>query len=95
MNLADLCARRVAVWGIGREGSAMVELLTGQGVQPVLIDDHPDAARDRLEASGPGSQVVLAPHQVEWAEGRGGGAGPGGQPVPTRAGWPPSLPGCR
>ncbi len=66
MNLADLCARRVAVWGIGREGSAMVELLTGQGVQPVLIDDHPDAARDRLEASGPGSQVVLAPHQVEW-----------------------------
>jgi UDP-N-acetylmuramoylalanine--D-glutamate ligase len=67
MNLADLCARRVAVWGIGREGSAMVELLTGRGVRPVLIDDHPDAARDRLEAGGHGSQLVLAPHQVEWA----------------------------
>ena len=66
MNLADLCARRVAVWGIGGEGSAMVELLTGRGVRPVLIDDHPDAARDRLEAGGHGSQLVLAPHQVDW-----------------------------
>jgi UDP-N-acetylmuramoylalanine--D-glutamate ligase len=66
MNLAELCARRVAVWGIGREGAAMVELLAGRGVRPVLIDDHPAAARGRLDAGPHAGQPVLAPHQVEW-----------------------------
>ena len=31
MTLEELCALRVAVWGIGHEGLAMVDLLAGTG----------------------------------------------------------------
>jgi UDP-N-acetylmuramoylalanine--D-glutamate ligase len=66
MTLDDLCARRVALWGIGREGLAMVELLAGRGVQPVLVDDHPDAARARLGAGR--DRRVLGPAEVVWGD---------------------------
>jgi UDP-N-acetylmuramoyl-L-alanine---L-glutamate ligase len=38
---ADLPGRRVAVWGLGREGKANLRKLRSLGVEPVLVDDHP------------------------------------------------------
>ena len=66
MTLDEVCARRVAVWGIGHEGLAMVRLLAQRGVVPTLIDDHPEAAAARL---GPGHHGdVVHPDQVDWAD---------------------------
>jgi UDP-N-acetylmuramoylalanine--D-glutamate ligase len=64
VTLDDLCSRRVALWGIGQEGLAMVELLAGRGVELLLIDDHPQAAAARVGAG----HRVLDPGQVAWGE---------------------------
>jgi UDP-N-acetylmuramoyl-L-alanine---L-glutamate ligase len=39
---SDLPGARVGVWGLGREGHANVRKLRALGVEPVLVDDHPD-----------------------------------------------------
>ena len=41
MTLDELCARRVAVWGLGREGLAMVRLLVQRGVDPAVHRRQP------------------------------------------------------
>ena len=67
MNLDELCRRRVAVWGLGQEGMAMVSLLTERGAAPVLIDDNTDAA-DRARAVLGGAPVVMDPAAVHWSD---------------------------
>ncbi len=66
MTLEELCSSRVALWGLGAEGLAMVGLLAERGVEPLLIDDRPDRAMAHLEPLvGPGHQV-LDPGRVPW-----------------------------
>jgi UDP-N-acetylmuramoyl-L-alanine---L-glutamate ligase len=64
VRLEDLCAQRVAVWGMGQEGTDLVGLLRGRGVEPLLADDDPATASSRLAAVGHGS--VVAPGDVDW-----------------------------
>jgi UDP-N-acetylmuramoyl-L-alanine---L-glutamate ligase len=63
MTLDELCTLRVAVWGLGHEGSDMVRLLDERGVAPVLIDDRPREAARRMG----GDTQVIEPGQVPWA----------------------------
>lgn len=66
MTLEELCARRVAVWGIGHEGLAMVRLLAQRGVVPTLIDDQPVAAAARIGPEHHGG--VAHPDQIDWSD---------------------------
>jgi UDP-N-acetylmuramoyl-L-alanine---L-glutamate ligase len=68
VTLDELCARRVAVWGIGHEGLAMVRLLAGRGVDAVLIDDRPDAAGARLPTGIGEDRPVVSPDRVDWGD---------------------------
>jgi UDP-N-acetylmuramoyl-L-alanine---L-glutamate ligase len=43
LSWSDLRGARVGVWGLGREGQASVRKLTSLGVEPVLVDDRPQA----------------------------------------------------
>ncbi len=60
MTLDELCAGRVAVWGLGREGLAMVALLADRGVTAVLLDDRPGAGADDRTP-------VVAPGAMDWS----------------------------
>jgi UDP-N-acetylmuramoyl-L-alanine---L-glutamate ligase len=42
LSWSDLPGARVGVWGLGREGHANLRKLRTLGVEPVLVDDHPD-----------------------------------------------------
>ena len=66
MNLEDLCTRRVAVWGLGQEGTDLVGLLRGRGVQPLLVDDDPAGALLRAGTAA-GGRPVIAPGDVDWS----------------------------
>lgn len=66
MTLDELCTRRVAVWGIGREGTGMVRLLGDRGVEVLVVDDDPATANARL--AGVNHRPVLGPDQVDWSE---------------------------
>ena len=66
MTLDEAARARVAVWGLGQEGLAMVHLLQERGATPVLIDDHAEAAGARLERSTGQGSVVMAPGDVVW-----------------------------
>ena len=66
MTLDELCASRVALWGIGTEGLAMLELLAERGVAPILIDDRVDEAGARSTSVTGTSQTVVPPDKVEW-----------------------------
>ena len=67
MNLHELGARRVAVWGMGEEGLAITRLLIDRGVTPILIDDDTDAARQRVLAAPLGRDLmVVSPDQMGW-----------------------------
>ncbi len=73
MTLEELCTLRVAVWGLGREGRAMIGLLAERGVVPLLIDDHPGSIDDHPGAVASAStraagRPVHAPGQVEWRD---------------------------
>lgn len=65
MKLSDLIGRRVAVWGTGHEGRALLDLLAVRAPTrpPVVIDDHPDAG-----GSETGGLEVVAPGHLDWAE---------------------------
>jgi UDP-N-acetylmuramoylalanine--D-glutamate ligase len=67
VTLDEVLALRVAVWGMGVEGCATVALARSRGVEPVLIDDHPERLADLevLQGSGP---PVLLPGAVPWSE---------------------------
>jgi UDP-N-acetylmuramoylalanine--D-glutamate ligase len=47
LGWADLHGARVAVWGLGVEGSASVERLLAMGVVPSLVDDAPSSVTMR------------------------------------------------
>lgn len=68
MTLDEVLGRRVAVWGLGAEGAALVTLARARGVEPVLIDDHPDRVPASVrDAGGPAGRPVLLPADVPWA----------------------------
>ena len=58
LSLEGVLARRVAVWGMGAEGLSLAALAVGRGVEPVLVDDQPDAA---AEASAAQAEPAEAP----------------------------------
>ena len=62
MTLDEVLGLRVAVWGVGAEGSAFVGLARRRGVEPMLVDDHPDVPAGVVGAP------VLLPADVPWAE---------------------------
>jgi UDP-N-acetylmuramoylalanine--D-glutamate ligase len=66
VTLDELCDRRVAVWGLGREGLAMARLLIQRGVEPMYIDDSVDAQARPEQQLGTGARV-LAPGDVNWS----------------------------
>ncbi len=66
MTLDELCTRRVAVWGLGREGLGMIGLLSERGVVPVLIDDDP--GRSAASAVAIDARQVHRPGSVRWAD---------------------------
>jgi UDP-N-acetylmuramoyl-L-alanine---L-glutamate ligase len=43
---SDLTGARVGIWGLGREGHANLRKLASLGVEPVLVDDHPQPDPD-------------------------------------------------
>jgi UDP-N-acetylmuramoylalanine--D-glutamate ligase len=66
VTLDELCARRVAVWGLGREGLATARLLLGRGVELTFVDDHPGPAAARLVGAAIDAEVV-GPADVAWS----------------------------
>jgi len=62
MTLDEVLGLRVAVWGMGAEGSAFVELARRRGVEPVLVDDDPDGPAARHGVP------VLLPGDAPWSE---------------------------
>jgi UDP-N-acetylmuramoyl-L-alanine---L-glutamate ligase len=66
MTLDELCTRRVAVWGIGQEGTGMIRLLKERGVAPLLIDDDPAAAGTGARGGDPAP--VIGPDRIDWGE---------------------------
>jgi len=68
VTLDELVTCRVAVWGLGQEGLAMVALLRDRGVEPVLIDDHPEIATDRVARRPAGPADVVTPASMRWAD---------------------------
>jgi len=67
VTLDEVLSRRVAVWGLGAEGSAVVALARSRGVEPLLIDDHPERLATQGAAPGP-ARPVLLPSDVPWSE---------------------------
>jgi UDP-N-acetylmuramoyl-L-alanine---L-glutamate ligase len=71
VKLDDLTSRRVAVWGLGVEGTAMVALLRDRGVTPVLVDDRPGGDPDGRGGAPGGSDRssdrVWRPSEAPWA----------------------------
>jgi UDP-N-acetylmuramoylalanine--D-glutamate ligase len=65
MTLDEALGRRVAVWGLGVEGSAAVALAESRGVEPLLIDDHPERT---VPGRGAGGRPVFRPGQVRWRD---------------------------
>ena len=67
LTLERVLAGRVAVWGLGAEGLAFAALAVGRGVEPVLIDDAPDAGTRRLTEALGGHRPVRRPDAVDWS----------------------------
>jgi UDP-N-acetylmuramoyl-L-alanine---L-glutamate ligase len=61
MNLDELSVRRVAVWGLGREGTGVLRLLRARGQEPVLVDDDPVGTDVAVGAE------VVAPGEMDWS----------------------------
>jgi UDP-N-acetylmuramoylalanine--D-glutamate ligase len=68
VTLDEVLARRVAVWGMGAEGSAFVALARARGVEPLLIDDRPEAVAPGSPGSDGMARPVLLPGAVPWSE---------------------------
>jgi UDP-N-acetylmuramoylalanine--D-glutamate ligase len=67
VTLDEVCARRVAVWGLGAEGLSLTRLLRDRHVEVVFVDDRPEAAARRLEERVGVACPVLAPAAVPWS----------------------------
>ena len=68
MTLDEVLGLRVAVWGLGAEGAAFVALAKARGIEPLLIDDHPDRPVSWLGAFDSPNRPVLLPGEVPWSE---------------------------
>ena len=66
LTLEHVLGGRVAVWGMGAEGLAFAALAIGRGVDPVLIDDHPGEAGERVAVALGVARPVLLPSAVVW-----------------------------
>jgi UDP-N-acetylmuramoylalanine--D-glutamate ligase len=60
LGWSDLPGARVGVWGLGREGGASLRKLRSIGVEPVLVDDNPQAGPDPVLATKDGGLDALA-----------------------------------
>jgi UDP-N-acetylmuramoylalanine--D-glutamate ligase len=67
VTLDEVCAGRVAVWGLGAEGLSLARLLGDRQVAAVFIDDHPADAAARLEEMTGIASRVLAPADAPWS----------------------------
>ena len=67
MTLEEVLAGRLAVWGLGAEGSAMVALARARGLDPVLIDDHPERVTGASVSVAPGAHLIR-PDEVVWSD---------------------------
>lgn len=61
MKLESLVSQRVAIWGMGEEGTAFARLLIERGASPVLVDDDPVGAARRVPALTGTPPVVHPP----------------------------------
>ncbi len=61
MRLESLLSQRVAIWGMGEEGTAFARLLGERGASPVLVDDDPVGAARRVPAVAGRSPVIHPP----------------------------------
>jgi UDP-N-acetylmuramoylalanine--D-glutamate ligase len=61
VRLESLVSQRVAIWGMGEEGTAFARLLMERGASPVLVDDDPGGAARRLPAVAGAPSVVHPP----------------------------------
>lgn len=59
LGWSDLRGARVGIWGLGREGNANLRKLRSMGVEPVLVDDTPAAADERVLATADGGLDAL------------------------------------
>ncbi len=66
--LDGVLTRHLAIWGMGAEGLALAALATARGVDPVLVDDDPGGAADRVAGALGADHAVLAPGAVDWTE---------------------------
>jgi UDP-N-acetylmuramoylalanine--D-glutamate ligase len=67
LTLELVLGQRVAVWGMGAEGLAFAALAIGQGVEPVLVDDHRDEAAERVLTALGAARPVVQPDQMDWS----------------------------
>jgi UDP-N-acetylmuramoylalanine--D-glutamate ligase len=61
VRLESLVSQRVAIWGMGEEGTAFARLLGERGALPVLVDDDPVGAARRLSAVEATPPVIHPP----------------------------------
>jgi len=63
LSWSDLRGARAGVWGLGREGMANIRKLRALGVEPVLVDDRPEAVAINgwpVLATGSGGLAALS-----------------------------------
>ncbi len=65
--LDQALGRRVAVWGLGAEGVALAALAVARGVEPLLVDDRPGEAAERVADAVGVRLAVVAPGDVDWS----------------------------
>ena len=63
MTLDEVLGLRLAVWGVGAEGVALLALARARGVEPLLIDDHPE----RIAALEDPPVGLVLPEDVPWS----------------------------
>jgi UDP-N-acetylmuramoylalanine--D-glutamate ligase len=68
VTLDEVLGLRVAVWGLGAEGAALVALARRHGVEPLLVDDRPDRDGGVPTGSSVAGAPVLLPADVSWTE---------------------------
>lgn len=73
LSWADLPGRRVGLYGLGVEGHASLRACRELGIEPVVVDDNPDAAAGDIGGASPSDNGSTGPSG-------GSGASPSGNP---------------
>ena len=68
LRLADLAGRRLAVWGLGRDTTALLQLLRARGLQQtvVVFDDQPPPPTRQRAAPTVVDEGALAALPARW-----------------------------